>query len=91
MSTVELQAPTSKSKRKWWVVDVHIGNTVICNKEVPGYGDEHIRFGFPNSENDVDELVTFLNELKNIDYLNTKDPKVVSLKLNRGKMRIQKW
>ena len=67
------------------IVHVHIGNTVICNKEVPGYGDQHIRFGFPNSENDVDQLVTFLTELRNIGYLNTKDPKVVSFEVKPWK------
>jgi len=63
------------------LVHVHIGNTVISNKEAPGYGDEHIRFGFPNSENDVDELVTFLRELKNIGYLNSESPKIVSFEV----------
>ncbi|MCG8540008.1 MAG: sugar phosphate isomerase/epimerase [Clostridia bacterium] len=66
---------------KDYLVHVHIGNTVICDKDVEGYGDEHIRFGFPNSENDVEELVEFLKELKNIGYLDANNPKVVSFEV----------
>ena len=63
------------------IVHAHIGNTVISDKEAEGYGDEHIRFGFPNSENDVDEVVEFLKELINIGYLDPTDPKVVSFEI----------
>lgn len=64
-----------------YIVHAHIGNTVIKSPETEGYGDEHIRFGFPDSENDVDQVVEFLRELKNIGYLDPKDPKVVSFEV----------
>ena len=70
---------------KDYLVHVHIGNTVICDKDVEGYGDEHIRFGFPNSENDVEELVEFLKELKNIGYLDANNPRVVSFEVKPWK------
>ncbi len=70
---------------KDYIVHVHIGNTVISDKAADGYGDEHIRFGFPNSENDVEELVKFLEELKNIEYLDANNPKVVSFEVKPWK------
>ncbi len=50
------------------LVHIHVGNCV----KVPGaaaYGDLHPRFGYPNSENDVPELTTFLKGLFEIGYL----------------------
>jgi sugar phosphate isomerase/epimerase len=47
---------------------VHVGNCV----KVPGrisYGDSHPRFGFPGSENDVPELVEFIEALFEVGYL----------------------
>lgn len=53
---------------KPYLQHVHVGNCV----KVPGrtsYGDSHPRFGFPGSENDVPELVEFLEALFEIAYL----------------------
>ena len=53
---------------KDYLVHIHVGNCV----KVPGrqgYGDQHPRFGFPGSENDVPELVEFLDTLFHIGYL----------------------
>jgi sugar phosphate isomerase/epimerase len=50
------------------LVHVHVGNAV----KVPGrtgYGDLHPRFGFPGGENDVPQLVEFLEALFQIGYL----------------------
>ena len=50
------------------LVHIHVGNCV----KVPGrpaYGDQHPRFGFPGGENDVPELITFLQTLFRIGYL----------------------
>jgi sugar phosphate isomerase/epimerase len=47
---------------------VHVGNCV----KIPGrmsYGDSHPRFGFPGSENDVPELVEFVEALFEVGYL----------------------
>jgi hypothetical protein len=40
----------------------------------PGYGDLHPRFGFPGSENDVEELTKFLQALFLTGYLRRIQP-----------------
>ena len=53
---------------KDYLVHMHVGNCVkIAGKQA--YGDEHPRFGYPNSENDVAELAEFLAVLFDIGYL----------------------
>lgn len=66
---------------KDYIVHLHIGNTVIKDPTLPGYGDQHIRFGFPGSENDVDELRDFLAHCIKIGILKEGDPKVVSFEV----------
>ena len=41
---------------KDYIIHAHMGNTVIKSPDCEAYGDNHPRFGFPNSENDVEEL-----------------------------------
>lgn len=48
---------------------VHIGNTVIT-PGLPAYGDQHPRFGFPGSENGIEEIIEFLRMLFKIGYIN---------------------
>ncbi len=63
-----------------YITHLHIGNAVV----IPGceaYGDEHPRFGFPNSANDVDELVDFFTVLKEEGFFREKDPLVLSLEV----------
>lgn len=55
------------------LVHAHVGNCV----KVPGrpsYGDLHPRFGFPGSENDVPQLVEFLQALFQVGYLRENPP-----------------
>lgn len=66
---------------KEYLVHAHIGNTVVKDPSFAAYGDTHPRFGFPNSENDVAELTEFLRVLKDIGYLNTENPPVVSFEV----------
>lgn len=66
---------------KEYLVHVHIGNCVMTDPSLPGYGDLHPRFGFPGGENDVDELSRFLKVLENIGYLNKKTPSIVSFEI----------
>lgn len=66
---------------KDYIVHLHIGNTVIRNKEHEGYGDQHIRFGFPNSENDTQQLQDFLQHCLNIGLLNDNRKLVVSFEV----------
>ena len=58
------------------LVHVHVGN---CVKKpgLPAYGDQHPRFGFSGSENDVPQLVRFLRALFDIGYIPSK-PREVS-------------
>ncbi|MBK5243218.1 TIM barrel protein [Clostridium sp.] len=55
---------------KDYLVHAHIGNCVVKDSSLPGYGDNHPRFGFPGGENDVDELVEYLRVLMDIGFLN---------------------
>jgi sugar phosphate isomerase/epimerase len=64
-----------------YLVHAHIGNAVVRDPSMPAYGDAHPRFGFPNGENGVPELVEFLRVLKEIGFLNTKNPPIVSFEV----------
>jgi hypothetical protein len=58
-----------------------MGNCVVRDASLPAYGDVHPRFGFPNSENDVDQLVDYLQILLKVGYLNPENPPVVSFEV----------
>lgn len=66
---------------KDYLVHAHMGNTVIKDPGCTAYGDMHPRFGFPNGENDVDELVEFLRVLMEVGFLNTKNPPILSFEV----------
>lgn len=66
---------------KDYLKHIHIGNCVVSDPSLPGYGDVHPRFGFPNSENDVHELSAFLRVLLDIGYLNKVDRPIVSFEV----------
>jgi sugar phosphate isomerase/epimerase len=53
----------------------HMGNTIIAE------GDGHPRFGFPGSENDVDELVAYLRTLLDVGFLNEENPPILSFEI----------
>ena len=58
----------------------HIGNAVV----IPGceaYGDQHPRFGFPNSANDVPELVDFFRVLREEGFFDAENPYVLSFEV----------
>jgi sugar phosphate isomerase/epimerase len=59
---------TSLKLLKNELVHIHVGN---CVKKpgLPAYGDQHPRFGFNGSENDVPQLVRFLRALFDVGYL----------------------
>lgn len=63
-----------------YITHFHIGNAVV-EKGCEAYGDQHPRFGFPNSANDVEELVDFFTVLKEEGFFNAKDPYVLSLEV----------
>lgn len=63
-----------------FITHLHIGNAVV-KKGLDGYGDLHPRFGYPNSANDVDELVDFFTVCKQEGFFNAKDPMVLSFEV----------
>jgi sugar phosphate isomerase/epimerase len=66
---------------KDYIVHAHVGNCVVKGADLPAYGDMHPRFGFPNGENDVEELVEFLRVLRDIGFLNEQNPPIVSFEV----------
>ena len=64
-----------------YIRHAHMGNTVIKSPDCPAYGDEHPRFGFPNSENDVEELAAYLRLLLKIGFLNKEKRPMVSFEV----------
>jgi len=66
---------------KDYLVHAHMGNTVIKSPAFEAYGDTHPRFGFPNGENDVNELVEYLRVLLKVGYLNKENPPILSFEV----------
>ena len=64
-----------------YLTHFHIGNAVCNDPKAAGYGDEHQRFGFPGSSNDVPELLEFLRVLKNEGFFNAENPYVLSFEV----------
>lgn len=64
-----------------YIIHAHMGNTVIKDPSCIAYGDMHPCFGFPNSENDVDELVAYLKILFKIGYLNDSNRRFLSFEV----------
>ena len=66
---------------KDFISHVHMGNCVVKDPNLPAYGDQHPRFGFPDSENGVPELTEFIRTLIKIGYLEDGKPKPVSFEV----------
>ncbi len=63
------------------IVHAHIGNTLIADPTNPVYGDNHPRFGYPGSENDVGYLTLFLRKLLEVDYLSSEWRPILSFEV----------
>lgn len=63
------------------IVHLHIGNTVMKQEDMPGYGDEHIYFGYDNSENDTEEVMLFLQHCVDIGIINKNEKIVLSFEV----------
>lgn len=63
-----------------YITHFHIGNAVV-KKGCEAYGDQHPRFGFPNSANDVPELLDFFRVLKEEGFFNAEKPYVLSFEV----------
>jgi sugar phosphate isomerase/epimerase len=64
-----------------YILHAHMGNCICKTPSMPGYGDQHPRFGFPGGENDIDELTAYLQALLSIGFLNEHKRPVVSFEI----------
>ena len=67
-----------------YITHFHIGNAGV-EKGCEAYGDQHPRFGFPNSANDLEQLTDFFRVLKQEGFLNTEEPYVLSFEVKPWK------
>ncbi len=65
---------------KPYITHFHMGNAVVKEGQ-EAYGDQHPRFGFPHSANDVAELLDYLTVLKEEGFFNAEDPYVLSFEV----------
>ena len=63
-----------------YITHFHIGNAVT-KKGCEAYGDKHPRFGFPNSANDVQQLLEFFTVLKKEGFFRVQDPYVLTIEV----------
>ena len=78
-------AQRSLGTLKDYLVHAHIGNCVMKNPDHEVYGDNHPKFGIPDGENGLEELVAFLKVLKDIGYFKgSKKPLSFEIKPCRG-------
>lgn len=63
-----------------YITHFHIGNAVV-KEGCEAYGDQHPRFGFRNSANDVEELTDFFMVLKQEGFLSADKPYVLSFEV----------
>lgn len=66
---------------KEFIVHAHIGNCVVKDPSLAGYGDQHPRFGFSEGENDVQQVADYLKVLLDIGFLNVDNPPIVSFEI----------
>lgn len=60
-----------------YITHFHFGNAVVT-PGTEGYGDLHPRMGYPNSVNDVNELLCYLRVLKEEGFFNANRPYILS-------------
>lgn len=65
---------------KPYITHLHFGNAVV-KEGCEGYGDKHPRFGFPNSANDMDELLDYFRVLKAEGFFRAEEPMVLSMEV----------
>ena len=64
-----------------YITHFHFGNTVCEDPAAEAYGDEHPRFGFPNSSNDTAEVLDFLRVLKDNGFFNAQEPYILTFEV----------
>lgn len=63
-----------------YITHLHIGNAVV-KEGCTAYGDQHPRFGFPESANDTAQLVEFFRVLREEGFFKAEDPYVLSMEV----------
>ena len=63
-----------------YITHLHFGNAVV-KPGCDGYGDLHPRFGYPNSTNDIPELLDYLRVLKEEGFFDAENPYVLSMEV----------
>lgn len=63
-----------------YITHLHFGNAVV-KPGCDGYGDLHPRFGYPNSANDIPELLDYLRVLKEEGFFDEENPYVLSMEV----------
>ena len=63
------------------LVHAHMGNCMMRDPKLAGYGDQHPRFGIPGGENGVPQLAEYLRVLMEIGYLSEKNPQILSFEV----------
>lgn len=66
---------------KDYILHAHMGNCVVKDPSMAAYGDQHPRFGFPNGEVDVDQMVEYLRMLKDIGFISEERRPIVSFEV----------
>ena len=66
------------------ITHFHIGNAVV-KPGCEAYGDQHPRFGFPDSANDTPELLDFFRVLKQEGFFCAENPYVLSFEVKPWK------
>ena len=69
---------------KPYITHFHIGNAVV-KKGYEAYGDQHPRFGFPDSANDIVQLLDFFRVIKEEGFLDAANPYVLSFEVKSWK------
>ena len=67
-----------------YITHLHIGNAVV-RPGAEAYGDQHPRFGFPESANDTPELLDFFRVLKEEGFFCSEAPYVLSFEVKPWK------
>ncbi len=78
--TYETSAQVISTLRPY-ITHFHFGNTVCQDPTAVAYGDEHPRFGFPNSSNDTAEVLDFLRVLKENGFFCPENPYVLTFEV----------
>lgn len=63
-----------------YITHLHFGNAVV-KPGCPSYGDKHPRFGYPNSANDIGELMEYLYVLRQEGFFNAENPYILSMEV----------